>query len=40
MEHADDYGSMEQVLTRRFRRYLDGGRKIRRSPRPSFHRRR
>ena len=24
MAHADDYGSMEQVLTRRFRRYLDG----------------
>ena len=24
MIHADDYGSMEQVLTRRFRRYLDG----------------
>lgn len=24
MEHADDYGSMEQVLTRRFHRYLEG----------------
>lgn len=24
MEHADDYGSMEQVLTRRFKRYLEG----------------
>ena len=28
MEHADDYGSMEQVLTRRFRRYLDGDEKF------------
>ena len=24
LEHADDYASMEQVLRRRFRRYLDG----------------
>ena len=28
MAHADDYGSMEQVLTRRFRRYLDGDEKF------------
>ena len=28
MVHADDYGSMEQVLTRRFRRYLDGDEKF------------
>ena len=28
MEHADDYASMEQVLTRRFRRYLDGDEKF------------
>ena len=28
MIHADDYGSMEQVLTRRFRRYLDGDEKF------------
>ena len=28
LEHADDYGSMEQVLTRRFRRYLDGDEKF------------
>ena len=26
--HADDYASMEQVLTRRFRRYLDGDEKF------------
>ena len=28
MVHADDYGSMEQVLTRRFRRHLDGDEKF------------
>ena len=28
MAHADDYGSMEQVLTRRLRRYLDGDEKF------------
>ena len=28
MAHADDYASMEQVLTRRFRRYLDGDEKF------------
>lgn len=28
LEHADDYASMEQVLTRRFRRYLDGDEKF------------
>ncbi len=28
MVHADDYASMEQVLTRRFRRYLDGDEKF------------
>ena len=28
MVHVDDYGSMEQVLTRRFRRYLDGDEKF------------
>lgn len=28
MRHADDYASMEQVLTRRFRRYLDGDEKF------------
>lgn len=28
MEHPDDYASMEQVLTRRFRRYLDGDEKF------------
>ena len=28
MVHADDYGSMEQVLTRRFRRYLEGDEKF------------
>ena len=28
MEHADDYGSMEQVLSRRFKRYLDGDEKF------------
>ena len=28
MAHADDYGSMEQVLTRRFRRYLEGDEKF------------
>ena len=28
MVHADDYGSMEQVLTRRVRRYLDGDEKF------------
>ena len=26
MPHADDYASMEQVVERRFRRYLDGDR--------------
>ncbi len=28
MDHPDDYASMEQVLTRRFRRYLDGDEKF------------
>ena len=28
MEHPDDYASMEQVLTRRFKRYLDGDEKF------------
>ena len=28
MEHADDYASMEQVLTRRFKRYLEGDEKF------------
>ncbi len=28
MEHPDDYASMQQVLTRRFRRYLDGDEKF------------
>ncbi|MCD7733851.1 MAG: excinuclease ABC subunit UvrC [Clostridiales bacterium] len=28
MEHPDDYASMEQVLTRRFRRYLEGDEKF------------
>ena len=28
MEHADDYASMEQVISRRFRRYLDGDEKF------------
>lgn len=28
MEGPDDYASMEQVLTRRFRRYLDGDEKF------------
>ena len=28
MTHADDYGAMEQVLDRRFRRYLDGDEKF------------
>ena len=28
LEHADDYASMEQVLTRRFRRYLNGDEKF------------
>ena len=28
MEHPDDYASMEQVLSRRFRRYLDGDEKF------------
>ena len=28
MEHADDYASMEQVIARRFRRYLDGDEKF------------
>jgi excinuclease ABC subunit C len=32
MEHADDYASMEQVLTRRFRRYLDGDEKFDEQP--------
>ncbi len=34
MAHADDYASMEQVLTRRFRRYLDGDEKF--SSRPDL----
>ncbi len=38
MVHADDYGSMEQVLTRRFRRYLDGDEKFVEKPaRPAAH---
>ena len=32
MEHPDDYASMEQVLTRRFRRYLDGDEKFGEKP--------
>jgi excinuclease ABC subunit C len=28
LEHADDYASMEQVISRRFRRYLDGDEKF------------
>ncbi len=28
LEHADDYASMEQVIARRFRRYLDGDEKF------------
>ena len=28
MSHADDYASMEQVVERRFRRYLDGDKKF------------
>ena len=32
MEGPDDYASMEQVLTRRFRRYLDGDENLWRSP--------
>lgn len=37
MEGPDDYASMEQVLTRRFRRYLDGDRKICGEARPAAH---
>ena len=33
MQGPDDYASMDQVLTRRFRRYLDGQRKVRRPAR-------
>ena len=32
MEHPDDYASMEQVLTRRFQRYLDGDEKFKDLP--------
>lgn len=32
MEHADDYASMEQVLTRRFKRYLEGDEKFQERP--------
>lgn len=32
MEHPDDYASMEQVLTRRFQRYLDGDEKFHERP--------
>ncbi|MEI3141533.1 MAG: hypothetical protein V8S34_08435 [Lawsonibacter sp.] len=32
MTGPDDYASMEQVLTRRFRRYLDGDEKFGTSP--------
>ena len=28
MEHADDYASMQQVVERRFRRWLDGDEKF------------
>ena len=33
MQGPDDYASMDQVLTRRFRRYLDGQRKVQRPAR-------